>query len=115
MRIPKQFQLYGQTIEVIYDNTLDYVDGRRGEADYRRNRITLQAPGEMIPYPRSHLEQAFIHELVHFLFDMAGYDEDRRDEVKVERISNLLHQALTTMVLSAESISPINEGVDISA
>ena len=96
MLIPKRFKLYGQTIEVVMVNTLDYDDGCRGQADYRNNQIKLQLPGEQITMPVTHQEQSFCHELVHFLFSMAGYDEDRKDEVKVERISNLLHQALTS-------------------
>jgi hypothetical protein len=96
MRIPKRFQLYGQTIEVVMDPTIGYNDDRGGAADYRNNTIHLQSPGEQTPLPQAHVEQIFCHELVHYLFDMAGYPDDRKDEIKVERISNLLHQALTT-------------------
>ena len=96
MLIPKRFKLYGQIIEVVMINTLDYDDNCRGQADYRNNQIKLQSPGDQICMPPTHVEQSFFHELVHYLFNAAGYDEDRKDEVKVERISNLLHQALTT-------------------
>ena len=96
MRIPKRFQLYGQTIEVVMDPTIGHNSDCRGLADYRNNKIMLQLPGEQVPCPQSQIEQSFLHELVHYLFDMAGYPDDRKDEVKVERISNLLHQALVT-------------------
>jgi hypothetical protein len=96
MKIPKRFKLYGQTIEVIMDNHLDFNDDRRGEADYRNNKIRLQPAGSQLLHPLTHIEQAFLHELFHFIFDNAGYPDDRKDEIKIERLSNLLHQALST-------------------
>jgi len=96
MKIPKRFKLYGHTIEVVWDNTQCHDSDNRGLADYRNNRIVLQPNGDQVKYPQSLVAQAFCHELVHFLLDCAGYPDDRKDETKVERISHLLHQALST-------------------
>lgn len=96
MNIPKRFQLYGQTIEVVEKPDLLHTDDCRGMAKYRDSRIELQSSSKDNPMPAAQVEQVFCHELVHFLFHMAGYTDDRGDEVKVERISNLLHQALST-------------------
>jgi hypothetical protein len=97
MQIPKRFKLYGQTINVGWDAKLLHSDDARGMAQYRDNKITLQSSGEHNPHPDTHTEQAFCHELTHYLFHLAGYPEDRADEIKVDRIAQLLHQALTTM------------------
>jgi hypothetical protein len=97
VKIPKRFKLYGQTIEVEWDTKLLHEDDARGMAVYRDSKIKLQSPSDSNPLPVPLVEQAFCHELVHFIFHAAGYPDDRSDEVKVERMSQLLHQALTTM------------------
>ena len=97
MRIPKRFKLYGQTVDVELDPLLSSRDDVRGWAVYRESKIRLQTQGENNGFPASHIEQTFCHELVHYLFHCAGYPKDRMDETKVERVANLLHQALTTM------------------
>ena len=96
-QIPKRFKLYGSTISVVFNPTLLHTDDARGVAVYRDHKIILQPVGEQNPLPATQVEQSFCHELVHFLFHAAGYPEDRADETKVERVSQLFHQALTTM------------------
>jgi hypothetical protein len=97
MQIPKRFMLFGQTIHVEFDPELLHRDDARGMASYRNNKILLQPSGEHNPVPPPCVEQVFCHELMHYLFHAAGYPEDRSDETKVDRLSNLLHQALTSM------------------
>jgi hypothetical protein len=96
LEIPKRFKLYGHTIEVEWDSMLAHREDARGLAVYREGKILLQPSTGSNPMPQSHIEQAFCHELTHFLFSMAGYEEDRANEEKIERVSNLLHQAFTT-------------------
>ena len=97
MKIPKRFKLYNHTVSVNVDPALLHKDDARGMAHYRDSRIDLQPVSETNPHPATYMEAAFCHELVHFLFWHSGYADDRQDEVKVERIAQLLHQALTTM------------------
>ena len=97
MQIPKRFKLLGQTIEVVENPSLGVTDDARGMAHYRMSKIEIQPNGENNPFPDSHIGHTFCHELTHFLFHLAGYPEDRSDEIKVDRIAGLLHQALTTM------------------
>lgn len=96
MRIPKRFKLYAQTIEVEYDEKLLHRDDARGMAFYRDCKIKLQPACDANPIPQGQIEQTFCHELLHFLFNAAGYTEDRADEEKVDRLAHLLHQALET-------------------
>lgn len=98
MKIPKRFMLYGQSVEVGYDPALLHKDDARGLAIYRDNKIVLQSSSESNPIPQGQIEQAFCHELMHFLFNAAGYSEDRADEAKVDRLGHLLHQALETAI-----------------
>lgn len=97
MQIPRRFKLQGHTINVLFDNQLLHKDDNRGAAVYRRAEIHLQPISQDNPIPQSYIEEAFLHELTHFIFHAAGYEEDRVDEAKVWRFSHLLHQALTTM------------------
>lgn len=95
MQIPKRFKLYAQEIEVeIVKDLFDKQDDC-GLADYRQNKIQLQCIATQ-PRPTTQQEQWFCHELVHFILYHAGYDKLRKDEDLVERVSLLLHQALST-------------------
>jgi hypothetical protein len=102
MQIPKRFKLFGNTIEVLRKNA-DATEARDrvGFASYRLNEIHISPSTENMPLKQDQVEQAFCHELTHFLFfnaDLKNGDESlTRDEEAVDRVSKLLHQALTTM------------------
>lgn len=93
-RIPKRFQLYGQTIEVVFDSTVDFRNDNRGEAQFRVNKIALAPHTDTHPRPFSQIEQTFFHELVHYVALRAGIDLNERD---TDLVGSLLHQAFTTM------------------
>jgi len=97
LRIPKRFQLMGQTIEVVYDASLNDVDDNVGQTRYRRNQIALQKNVEGVFRPQSKIEQTFCHELIHWILYMFGEEKLRLDEKFVDTFSGLLHQAITTM------------------
>lgn len=103
MNIPKRFNLFGRTIDVVF------IDGpfvERPEtsafASYRQNRIEIN-PNRAISGNDDQLAQTFCHELVHFILYHSGVayrgkDPSRmhQDEEFVDLTSQLLHQALST-------------------
>ena len=97
MRIPKSFQLFGQTITVEWLDRLIEDQDAVGEAHYRANRIVLQRNNDGIARPQTQSEATFCHELVHWIFFMMNEDDLRKNEKLVDVFGRLLHQALTTM------------------
>ncbi len=96
MTIPKTFQLFGQTITVEIDPDLSHEDDASGAALYRTNKIKLTPSTSTDPKIPAQIEKVFLHELMHWIFYMAGESKLRSNEKLVDLIANLLHQALTT-------------------
>jgi predicted SprT family Zn-dependent metalloprotease len=94
MKIPKKINLAGKTIKVDFVKDLRTESDAIGEAVYRKNAIRLQPSCEGASIPKESLEQAFFHELVHFILYEIGEDELRDNERFVTSFSGLLHQAL---------------------
>lgn len=97
MKIPKKFKLYGHTINVVYDEKLMHEKDNRGEARYRDYLIKLMPVTTCNLRPLACVEETFCHELMHFILYKGGYEKENEDEQMVDRLGNLLHQALTTM------------------
>lgn len=100
MKIPKSFRLLGQVITVEYDGALHHNDDVHGWAKYRQSKIVLQQSTGNTPITQQMLEHNFLHEMTHFILYAAGEDSFdpplHKREYLVDRISGLLHQALTT-------------------
>ena len=94
--IPSSFYLFGQKIIVEMVDTLADDEDATGLALYRKNVIQLQKHNVGIHRPQTQLESSFLHELMHYIFFMLGKDDLRKDEVLVDSIGRLLHQAMTT-------------------
>jgi len=98
--IPKSFKLFNQTITVHYDSEMLLKDDNFGLCSYRQNKIFLQPSSETTPITKEQLEQTFYHELVHMLLYHGGEDDYspalHKKEYLVDRIGQLLHQALST-------------------
>ena len=100
MQIPSAFQLLGQKITVEFDPALVNVSDCTGEAHYRFNKIKLQPIDGYVGRPQTKVEQTFCHELVHYLLYYGECETTKelyKNELVVERLGNLVHQALTTM------------------
>jgi predicted SprT family Zn-dependent metalloprotease len=100
MRIPKTFKLMGHTIDVHEEMDLHIRQNSTGEAHYRSNKIYLQGQEGYPLRPISKVEQDFCHELMHFILYMGECSDTNelwKNEHVVNRLSSLLHQALTTM------------------
>ena len=101
LRIPKSFQLLGQTITVEWMDRLIEDQDAVGESHYRKNRIVLQQHNDGIVRPQTQSEATFCHELVHWIFFMMNEDDLRKNEKLVDVFGRLLHQALITMEYEA--------------
>jgi hypothetical protein len=91
--IPASFKLAGHTIRVriVPPRKWEHGDACEGiwVPDQHLIEIIETAQG-------THRQAIFTHELVHALLDTAGYEDLSRDEEHVERVGQLLMQALTT-------------------
>lgn len=90
--IPKSFELAGIKIEVENDKELVEHKGYIGEARYHDQKILL----DMSVAPTDSTEQAFYHELVHWILYVMNEDEMRNNEKLVDVIGHLLYQAMKT-------------------
>lgn len=95
IRIPCQFDLFGFTIKVKWDDNLK--DGHEecyGMAERDTSTITLQTPHS--DYEIAQVEQTFIHETLHLILEYGGYVKEDNNEKFVEHMANLLHQMIVT-------------------
>ena len=102
MKIPKRFQLLGQTINVVWIEDMTDSTDCAGVASYRRNEIRIQPNTPSNPRTESNIEHTFYHELVHWILYFAGGyykggEHLHKDEQLVDMAAGLLHQALSTM------------------
>jgi len=92
MQIPKRFKLMGIPVRVIPDTTLSKQKGVLGEARYSEQAILLDTEASS----KESTEQAFLHELVHWIFFLLGEDDLRNNERLVDTIAHLFYQYLET-------------------
>lgn len=92
MKIPTKFQLAGQVIDVEAVSGLVTSTMHLGECCYQNNLIKLHV-GDI---PRTHLEQNFCHELVHYILYMMGEDEVNNSEKFVDGFAHYLHQFMNS-------------------
>jgi len=92
--IPKQFQIFGQTWRVEFDDKLLDDDDSIGQASFRKNLIKIQGNNAAVDRPETHKEKTFLHEVVHVIFDEIGEDDLRSNEKIVDLFANALHQIL---------------------
>jgi|TARA_Y100000310_G_scaffold236502_1_gene239681 hypothetical protein len=95
MKIPKRFKLFGQTIEVIQSSDYEDKEGSQGAAQFNKNRIIIQC-NKALKRPGTRMEQCYIHEMVHMIFNELHYPKETYNEQMVDQIASALHQVLTT-------------------
>lgn len=96
-KIPKSFQLHGQTIEVLQVDHIGSESGTLGEARLAKNQVVLQNNASGFTRSDTQIEQTFLHELVHFILIHLGQNELCDEEAFVDGFAHLLHQALGSM------------------
>lgn len=91
MKIPTSFPLFGKRVAVDIIPLADWTHGEDtvGLWNPQKNAISLRADqvGDAI-------EQAYLHEMLHAALDGISH-KLARDEVFVDTLASLLHQALT--------------------
>jgi hypothetical protein len=93
---PKQFNIFGHTIKIRYSDILLQKSDNVGETFYRTNEIVLQKNSRSVIRPDTQIQQTYLHEVMHIIFNEIGEGELRNNEKLVDLIANALHQVLTT-------------------
>lgn len=94
LRIPRAIWLHAQRIDVEEAPTLMFQEDNLGHAAYREYKIRLQRNEQAYPRPQYSIEQAYLHELVHWILHTMGEEELRSNEKFIDVFASLLHQAL---------------------
>ena len=95
IRIPNSIQIKGHTIDIQFDETLAHDTDALGISDYRNHTIKLQPDCVGYPVKNSMLEQAYLHEVLHFIFSAIGRQDLTEDEILVHNMAGCLQQVLT--------------------
>lgn len=99
MKIPTEFELFGQTIIVVWDNDMLNDKELYAQANYRANQIDMATEciidGKRQKLPQDKINAAFCHELIHWILQKMG-DKKENDELFVETFANLLYQFIKT-------------------
>ena len=95
MKIPKSFELFGQTIKVVWDNDGLNKAELYAQAVLRDNVIKLSdeciIDGKCQKLQKDKINANFLHEVIHFILSLME-DEKGDDEQFVTRIAELLYQ-----------------------
>lgn len=92
MDIPKEITLAGIPIKTIFDDKLIKDHNIIGKADYEKQEIVI----DISVAPKETTEQAYVHELVHYILYIMGQHDLRNDEAFVDLFAHLLYQARRT-------------------
>lgn len=97
IKIPKRFKLFGQTIEIVFDEKLFVNEDMFGSAEYRKSKILIQPKISGNSLNDYMIEETFFHELLHWILYKLDEHKLRSNEKFVDGVSQLLHQAFQTM------------------
>lgn len=97
MKLPKQFQLFGKTIDIVEVDNLIQRSDADGLCDYRLGQISIQTNKNGWQRKEDQIEQALWHEITHAIFDAIGEDKLKEDERLVDLFSSALHQVIKTL------------------
>ena len=100
MKIPSTIKIGGKVFTVTYPHLFIEREGRSGQSTNWTQRILIanQVNGE--PMAREHIEETFIHELIHMVD--AVYNGGKLDEETVSRMSEGLYQVLNDAGMLAD-------------
>ena len=92
-KIPKEFQLGGQTFEVsVIPEEVEI--GTAGLCNYDQGWVKVSSKTRYGKVPKDAQGRVFCHELLHLLLEAAGERELSDNEPLIERCSTLLYQFL---------------------
>ena len=90
MKIPASVELAGLTVKTVIDNTLSTQRSIIGECIYSQQVILLDDKC----VPKEQTEQAYIHELIHYILYVMNEEELKNNEKFVDMFAHLLYQSL---------------------
>ncbi len=94
--IPKEFELFGLTIKVEWQDDLAEVEDLVGRALYRQNKIVLQSKtGTYGDRSDEYFEETFLEELVHWIIHKIA-DDKENDHQFIKLLAGTLHQVFKT-------------------
>lgn len=96
MKIPYEFQIFGQTVRVSFVKNLTDKTDLVGSFSDRHNEIHLQDNTDGVKRQPSQIEATFCHELVHNIYRAMDKKKLAEDETHVILFANLLHQVLSS-------------------
>ncbi len=92
MKIPKRIQIAGKTIDIVIDPKYCNEEKIYGREVYDRNKIYLDDP-VVSGISKEKQEQTFIHEILHYIYDVLGKnDSELNSEAVICPVSELLYQ-----------------------
>jgi hypothetical protein len=96
IKIPKRFKIFGQTFTVEFVYNLVQGWDHIGEAIFRNNKILIQKNCKGIARTHEQIEQVFLHEMIHILFNELREDIMRDNDPLIDKIASALHQVFQT-------------------
>ena len=85
----KAVRILGLDYEIEEVECVSKEELRRGEINFLTNRIRIDKS-----MPEDLKKQVLIHEIVHAIFDLLGFEDLCTDENKVQSIATALHQVI---------------------
>ena len=101
LRIPKEFELLGHTIIIEWNDNLEFDEEAYGLAECIKNKIILQKPNKQ--YGVTQVEETFLHEVIHLIFDNTSHRKESKNEILVDIIASLIHQMLISAKYTKEN------------
>jgi hypothetical protein len=96
MKIPRSLKIAGRTFKVRWDNGRISERGLIGEVDYSSCTIVLSRNDRGSLLTRESLEQVYLHELWHAIWDTLGDARMKKDECRADAFTGLLQQSLNS-------------------
>ena len=94
MKIPKKFQLFGTTVNVVFDNKRCNDKSVYGLFDYSKSEITMSTVEGVESISEDKIMDTFYHERTHAILNAMHEDELSSNEKFVDVFSKLLRQAI---------------------
>lgn len=90
----RTINILGVLYQVKEVDTVNKAEPRRGEINFLTNEIRIDRN-----MPESLKEQVLMHEILHAVLDLLGFDKLAQDEKKVQSIATALHHIFSTQVI----------------
>ena len=86
----REIDILGVKYTVSEVDTVNKTTPRKGEIDFLKSEILIDST-----MPKTLKEQVLMHEILHAVFDLLGFDELGDDESQVQALATALHQVFT--------------------